>query len=99
MSPDQETRDAIVAAYQKGQRIHDIEEEFDVKRSTLYYVLDQAGVLPARANRGEKLKGNTEALAAIYELLASQEKYVKALEALLDANGVEIPEQLLAEGE
>ena len=94
MSPDQETRDAIVCAYQKGHRIHDIEEEFDVKRSTLYYVLDQAGVLPARANRGEKLKGNTEALASLFEILSVQERYVKQLEGLLEANGIEIPDEL-----
>jgi transposase len=94
MSPDQETRDKIVAAYKGGHRIHDIEEEFDVKRSTLYYVLDQAGVLPARANRGEKLKGNTEALASLFEILSVQERYVKSLEALLEANGIEIPDEL-----
>ena len=98
MTPSPEVRDGIVASYKMGSRILDIEEEFDVKRSTLYYVLDQAGVLPARANRGEKLKGNTEALASLYEILSVQERYVKQLEGILEANGIEIPE-LVGEGD
>ena len=93
MNPNPEMRAAIVDAYKKGDRILDIEERFEVNRSTLYYVLDQAGVLPDRANRGEKLKGNTEALASLYEILSAQERYVKQLEGILEANGIEIPEE------
>lgn len=94
MNPNPEMRAAIVAAYREGARILDIEQRFEVNRSTLYYVLDQAGVLPDRANRGEKLKGNTEALASLYEILSAQEQYVEQLEKILEANGIEIPEKL-----
>ena len=94
MTPDQTTRDGIVNAYQKGKRIIDIEQEFDVRRSTLYYVLDQAVILPARSNRGEKLRGNTEALAALYEILSAQEQYVKQLENLLTEANITIPDHI-----
>ena len=95
MNPNPEMRAAIVAAYREGARILDIEQRFEVNRSTLYYVLDQAGVLPDRANRGEKLKGNTEQLAALFELLSAQETYVASLEKLLNDNGITIPEKFL----
>jgi hypothetical protein len=87
-----EKRDGIVAAYQSGHRILDIEDEFGVGRSMLYSVLKEAGVLPARSNRGEKPKGNH--LGSLYEILSVQERYVKQLEGLLDANGIVIPDEL-----
>jgi hypothetical protein len=78
-----ETRSAIIADYQAGKRVLDIEQEHGVSRATLYWVLDEAGVLPDRLNRGERLRGNTEDLRMLYELISAQEKHVELLEALL----------------
>jgi transposase-like protein len=95
MIPNQQIREQIVADYKAGKRVQDIENEHGLKRATLYYILDQAGILPDRANRGEKLKGNTEQLAALFELLSAQETYVASLEKLLNDNGITIPEKFL----
>ena len=95
MLPTQETRDKIINDYKKGRRVQDIEDENEITRATLYYILDQGGVLPDRANRGEKLRGNTEQLGALFELLEAQESYVAALEKLLAQNGIEIPSKFL----
>ena len=89
-----ETRQAIVADYQAGKRVLDIEQEHNVSRPTLYRVLDQAGVLPERINRGEKLRGNTEDLRMLYELIQAQEEYVEKLEALLAEAGIPLPTDL-----
>jgi len=86
-----EQKEQIIAAYKKGLRILDIEEQFDINRPTLYHILNQGGVLPARANRGEKLRGNTEQLAALYDILTRQEQYVEALEAKLKEHGIDPP--------
>ena len=94
VNPDETTSQKIVEAYERGARILEIEEEFDVARAALYNVLDKAGVLPNRANRGEKLKGNTEALASLYEIIDSKKRYVKQLEGLLETHGIEIPEEI-----
>jgi transposase-like protein len=90
----EEIRAAIVADYNAGKRVLDIEEEHGVNRPTLYWVLDQAGVLPGRTNRGERLRGNTEDLRLLYELIQAQEDYVEKLEALLVAAGIPLPDDL-----
>ena len=89
-----EQKEQIIAAYKKGLRILDIEEQFDINRPTLYHILNQGGVLPARSNRGEKLRGNTEQLAALYDILTRQEKYVEALEAKLKEHGIDPPKEV-----
>lgn len=81
---DDETRAAIVADYKRGRRVLDIEQEYGIPRATLYWVLDKEGVLPSRLNRGEKLRGNTEDLAGLYELIEQQEGLVANLVALLE---------------
>lgn len=75
-------------------RILDIEDQFTVSRSTLYSVLESAGVFQPRANRRDEPKGNTEALAALYEIVGVQEKWVTQLETLIVEHGIAIPETL-----
>jgi len=94
MQVDDAKRARIIEAYRKGLRILDIEDQFAVSRSTLYSVLDSAGVFQPRANRREEPKDNTAALAALYEIVGMQEKWVTQLETLLSDHGIAIPENL-----
>ena len=92
MKTTDKQKQEIIDAYKQGKRILDIEQEYGLARATLYHILNQGGVLPARANRGEKLRGNTEQLAALYDILTRQEKWVEALEAKLKEHGIDPPE-------
>ena len=92
MQVDDAKRASIIEAYRKGIRILDIEDQFMVSRSTLYSVLESAGVFQPRANRRDEPKGNTEALAALYEIVGVQEKWVTQLETLIVEHGIAIPE-------
>ena len=48
----------------------------------------------ARGAGRPELKGNTEALASLYEIIDSNKRYVKQLEGLLETHGIEIPEEI-----
>jgi transposase-like protein len=84
----------IIDAYKQGKRILDIEQEYGLARAALYNILHQGGALPNRANRGEKLRGNTEQLAALYDILNRQEKWCQMLEAKLKEHGIDLPEKV-----
>ena len=86
-----ETRKQIVAMYERGDRIDDIESTLGVSRSSIYYALDRAGVAPARAKQKRRLKGTEEDLRALYELLEQMESYNAVLAETLEAHGIEIP--------
>lgn len=93
---DDDVRAAIVADYQAGKRVLDIEQTYGVSRPTLYRVLDQAGVLPERVNRGERLRGNTEDLRMLYELIREQEEHILYLEGVNDLYSPYVPEEVRA---
>jgi glycyl-tRNA synthetase beta subunit len=90
---DEATRQAIVEDYQSGKRVLDIEQEHGVSRATLYWVLDQAGVVASRSKRGERLRGNTEQLAMLYDVITRQENYIDELEALVRSLGGSPPRE------
>ena len=94
MKPTDEQKQEIIDAYKQGKRILDIEQEYGLNRAALYNILDKGGVLPDRANRGEKLRGNTEQLAALYDILTRQEKWVEALEAKLKEHNIDLPTEV-----
>ena len=94
MSTTSKQKQEIIDAYKQGKRILDIEQEHGLSRAALYNILDKGGILPDRANRGEKLRGNTEQLAALYDILTRQEKYVEALEAKLKEHGIDPPKEV-----
>lgn len=75
-----EIRKAVLADYKKGKRVLDIEEEHGISRATLYWILDQAGVMPDRAKRGERYRGTTEDVAVLYQLIETQAKAIERLE-------------------
>ena len=96
MKTTDEQKQEIIEAYKQGKRILDIEQEYGLARAALYNILDKGGVLPDRANRGEKLRGNTEQLAALYDILTRQEKWVEALEAKLKEHNIDLPTEVEA---
>lgn len=70
----------VVNAYRAGTKLHVIEEQFGIPRATVYWVLEQAEVAPDRVKRGSRLRGNDQQLAALYDLIAMQDKRIQELE-------------------
>lgn len=48
-------KNTIVTMYSSGKRVAEIEEKCEVSRSTIYYVLDQAGIRPDRQQQRGRL--------------------------------------------
>lgn len=90
---DGEVEAAVVAAYKRGERLVDIEKEFDVARATIYWFLQRAGIEPDRAKSSARLRGNDRDLALLYEVIDAQDKRIQALtdalRGLLDGHGSE----------
>ena len=93
MKPTDKQKQEIIDAYKQGKRILDIEDAYGLNRAALYNILHQGGALPNRANLGEKLRGNTEQLAALYDILNRQEKWCQMLEAKLEEHNIDLPEK------
>ena len=74
-----EARAAIVAAYQDGAKLRDIEQRFDVKRATIYWILEQAAVTPNRVQRGRRMVGDDQQLAQLYDLITHQSERLAAI--------------------
>lgn len=81
----------IVAAYQRGDKIRDIEQRHGIARATVYWVLEQGGVSPDRVKRGPRLSGNDQALAQLYDLISAQDQRIQQLEQYIRDNGLTLP--------
>lgn len=72
------TRDEdIVKAYMAGMKVTEMEERFEIGRSTIYHVLRRSGTLPARTRRRMEAAGKDLALAGLYELIAHQDNAIQ----------------------
>lgn len=78
---DPEVKRQVIEAYERGDKIRDIELALDVPRSTIYWILEQAELSPNRAQRGRRIAGNDQQLANLYALITAQDKRIKELEA------------------
>lgn len=87
MADDQvkEREAAIVSAYLAGRKVHQIEEEFQVGRSTIYHFLRRSGQLPARTQRRFDAAAKDAALAGLYELIRLQDRRIEEEVAANDA--------------
>lgn len=74
---DQKVQKKIVAAYERGDKIKDIQESLNVPRATIYYVLEKHGVTSNRIKRRSRLTGGDVELAQLYELIDSQNKVIE----------------------
>ena len=74
---DPKVQKKIVAAYERGDKIKDIQESLDVPRATNYYVLEKHGVTSNRIKRRSRLTGGDVELAQLYELIDSQNKVIE----------------------
>jgi hypothetical protein len=79
---DEQTQ-GIVDAYQRGDKLLDIEREFGVPRATVYWVLERADVAPSRAKRGRRLVGDDQLLAQLYDVIDAQAARIRELEETL----------------
>jgi transposase len=84
-----EVRERVIAAYRGGDKIQSIQDRFDVSRSTIYWILEKAGVSPDRVQRGRRLVGDDQQLAQLYELIESQDERIRSLEELVRELGGE----------
>ena len=82
VTPEQQAE--IVAAYQSGDKIHDIEARFGVARATIYWILENSKITPNRIQRGRRLVGDDQALAQLYDLIKAQDERIQELEAQLE---------------
>lgn len=73
-------RKAIAEAYERGDKIREIEERFGVARSTIYWVLEREGKTADRIQRGRRLTGDDQQLAQLYAVIQAQEERISALE-------------------
>lgn len=78
---DDERAEAIIAAYQRGDKLRDIVETFDIPRSTVYYLLEKRGVTANRVQRGRRLGGGDQELAQLYDLIDAQQRVIEQLRA------------------
>lgn len=76
---DQAIREAVVQAYLDGEKIKLIEERMNIPRSSIYWILAESGKVP-RMRRADRVVGDREQLAHLYELLEAQNNYIKDLE-------------------
>jgi transposase len=74
----------MIAAYRRGEKVTDIEERFEVGRSTLYHVLRRAGVTPQRSRRQVDAASGDARLAGLAELISHQDRLIQELQAKLD---------------
>lgn len=75
-----ERESAIIAAYQRGDRIEQMEQEFGVGRSTIYHILRRTGVQPNRSRHELRDAANDATIAALYELIMFQDRRIVELE-------------------
>lgn len=80
---DAATREAIVAAYQRGDKVASIQKAFNVPRATIYWALEKAEVTPDRVKRGVRLSADHQQVAQLYELIEAQAARIAELENLL----------------
>lgn len=87
---DDETRAAIVAAYQRGEKIQAIQDRHGIPRASIYWVLEQAEVTPDRVKRGVRLAGDNQQLAQLYDLINAQHERIIQLEERLRSLGEQV---------
>lgn len=80
---DPDVKAKVIEAYERGDKIRDIELALDVPRSTIYWILEQAELAPNRAQRGRRIAGNDQQLANLYALITSQDATIRELTAAL----------------
>lgn len=80
---DDEMRAAVVEAYNAGEKIVSIEKRLNIPRASIYWILGQSGAAPSRMRRADRLVGDREQLAHLFELLDAQNKYIHDLEERL----------------
>lgn len=78
---------AVVAAYQRGDKIRTIEADHGIARATVYWILERAAVTPDRVKRGRRLVGDDQQLAQLYDLIQAQDERIQRLEAQVEDLG------------
>jgi len=78
---DNDKADAVVDAYQSGEKLSKIERDFDVARATIYWLLERRGITDQRVKRNVRLQVDSATAAHLYDLISSQEEEIERLEA------------------
>lgn len=85
--------DAVVAEYEAGRKLRQIEQDHNLTRSQVYWVLEQRKVAPSRAKKKSRLEdGDDRTIVRLYEVVEAQDKRIRQLEAYIAAHGMELPD-------
>ena len=76
---DDDKEQAVIEAYQRGDKLRDICDTLGVPRSTVYYILEKHGVSASRVQRGRRLGGGDQELAQLYDLIDAQQRVIEQL--------------------
>jgi len=74
---------AIIAAYRDGRKVTEIQETFQVGRTTLYHILKRNDVVPSRTRRQLDAASRDEALAGLHELIRHQDQLIAEQQATI----------------
>ena len=72
----------ILSGYEDATTLLSIEKSWDVPRATIYWVLEKHDVAPNRARRRDRLRGDDNQLALMYDLIGSQQNNISTSEAV-----------------
>ena len=87
--PD-DVMDAVVADYERGDKLRKIEERYELTRSQVYWVLQQREVAPQRTKAKSRLDdGNEQTVVRLYEVVEAQDARLQRLEDQIRALGEE----------
>lgn len=92
-------REGIVSDYLAGRKLRQIEEDWNVPRATVYWVLQKEGVAPDRAQRNRRLIGDDKLLAQLYEVIEGQQQQVTQLRETLEEVAVVLRDSISTEVE
>jgi hypothetical protein len=91
---DQATRKKIVADYQAGRKLRQIEEDYGTGRAVVYRILKNADVAPSRVKQVSRDNaGDQEATTTmLFKLVEQQDRRIQQLEKFCADHKLEIPE-------
>jgi hypothetical protein len=87
----EEEREKVIRLYEDGIKVRVIETETGVDRAGIAWILETAGAGPKRYRRADKLRGNRQQMAHLFDHIKRQDKYITTLIALLVQHGIDPP--------
>jgi hypothetical protein len=85
-------REEVIRLYEDGIKVRVIEAQTGVDRAGIAWILEMAGAGPKRYRRAEKLRGNRQQMAHLFDHIKRQDTRIVQLEGFIrDECGLEVP--------